>query len=166
MAAPVLPPLTGIPIVDNEGRLTSIGINLFQQIWGAAFGSGSAAPNLLGYSDAVNFGVTGDTPITLSLPTKAIGWRSALGMVFGTSGSFTVARAGLYSVASQQGSVLVGQTALSGITAIGFDATGAVVSLNPNTSAIWTFNTIYLNVGTAQNGASLGNFYLYGYPVF
>lgn len=166
MAAPVLPPLTGIPIVDNEGRLLSNGLNLFQQLWTAAFGSGSAAPNLLGYSDAINFNVVGDTAISLSLPTKAIGWRSALGMVFGTSGIFTTATAGIYSVASQQGAMLVGQKALSGITATGFNATGSVVTLNPDSTAIWTYSTIYLNVGTAQNGASLGNFYLYGYPVF
>jgi|GEM_PF-3718374 hypothetical protein len=166
MAVPILPPLTGISILDTEGRLTSVGINLFQQIWTAAFGSGSAAPNLLGYSDAINFGVTGDTAITLSLPTKAIGWRSALGMVFGTSGSFTAAKAGLYSAASQQGTVLVGQTALSNITATGFNAASTITDLNPNPTAIWTYSTIYLNVGTAQGGTSLGNFYLYGYPVF
>ena len=54
----------------------------------------------------------------------------------------------------------------AGITATGFNATGAVVTLNLDPTAIWTYSTIYLNVGTAQGGASLGNFYLYGYPVF
>jgi hypothetical protein len=33
-------------------------------------------------------------------------------------------------------------------------------------TAIWTYSTIFLNVGTAQGAAALGNFYLYGYPVF
>jgi hypothetical protein len=163
---PVLPPLTGVPIVDSQGHLNPTGLNLFQQIWTAAFGSGEIAPNLLGYLDAINFNVAQDNTINLILPVGTIGWRAALGIVFGTSGSFTTAKAGIYSVAFQKGATLVGQTALSGITAIGPNTPGAVTVLNPNLTAIWTYSTIFLNVGTAQGGASLGNFYLYGYPVF
>jgi hypothetical protein len=166
MAVPVLPPIFGAPIVDGQGHLTTIGINLFQQIWTAAFGGGQSAPNLLGYLDAINFNVAKDNQINLILPTGAIGWRTALGMIFGTNGSFTTAKAGIYSVGFQQGVTLVGQTALSGITATGLNTAGAVTTLNPNVTAIWTYKTIFLNVGTAQGATSQGNFYLYGYPVF
>lgn len=164
--APVLPPLTGLSIVDNQGHLTPAGLNLFQQIWTAAFGSGQAAPNLLGYAAGINFNIAKDTQINLTLPTGAIGWRTALGMVLGTSGSFSTAKAGIYSVAFQQGATLVSQTALSGITATGLNTPGAVTTLNPGLTAIWTYSTIFLNVGTPQGAMSQGNFYLYGYPVF
>ena len=164
----ILPPIANTPIVDQNGILTSAGLNLIQQIWTGVFGSGAVVPGLflLGYLDAINFNVAGDKEISLTLPPGSIGWRAALGMVLGTSGAFTTAKAGLYSLAYQQGIALIGQTALSGITATGLNTPGAVTSLNPGLTAVWKYDTIYLNVGTAQGAASQGNFYLYGYPVY
>ena len=77
-----------------------------------------------------------------------------------------MAHAGLYSVAFKQGVTLLGQTALSGITAIGINTPGATTSLTPGNTAVWNYSTIYLNVGTPQGATSQGNFYLYGYPVY
>lgn len=164
----ILPPLAGIQMVEPNGSFTIAGLNLFQQLWAGVFGGSGITPGLflLGYLDGINFNVAGDKAINLNLPTGSIGWRAALGMVYGTSGSFSTAKAGLYSVAFEQGTTLLGQTALSGITATGLNTPAAVASLTPGTTAIWTYSTIYLNVGTAQGAASQGNYYLYGYPVY
>jgi hypothetical protein len=164
----ILPPINRAPIVDENGFLTPSGLNLFQQIWTGVFGSGAVIPGLflLGSAQSINFNVLGDTAINLTRPPGSIGWRAQLGMVFGTSGAFATARAGLYSLAFKNGTTLIGQTALSAITQIGINAPGALASLTPGTTAIWDYDTIYLNVGTAEGAASLGSFYLYGYPVY
>jgi hypothetical protein len=165
---PTLPPFSFGPFVNQGGILTPAALNFLQQMWSAAFAGGGVTPGvlLLGYSDGINFNVAGDTPINLSIPAGAIGWRSHLGLVYGTSGSFSTAHAGLYSVAFKQGVTLLGQTALSGITAIGINTPGATTSLTPGNTAVWNYSTIYLNVGTPQGATSQGNFYLYGYPVY
>jgi hypothetical protein len=165
---PTLPPLSFGPFVNQADTLTIPALNFLQQLWAAAFAGGGITPGvfLLGYLDAINFNLAGDKAIALTLPAGAIGWRSALGMVFGTSGSFTTAQAGIYSLPFRQGVTLLGQTALSGITATGFNTLGAITNVTPGTTAIWKYSTVYLNVGTAQGGTSLGNFYLYGYPVY
>lgn len=165
---PTLPPLSFGPFVNQAAALTIPALSFLQELWTAAFAGGGITPGvfLLGYSDAINFNVAGDKPINISIPAGAIGWRASLGLVFGTSGSFSAAQAGLYSLAFEKGAVLLGQTALSGITATGLNTPGAVATLTPGQTAIWTYNTIYLNVGTAQGGTSQGNFYLYGYPVY
>ena len=166
---PNLPPLSLIPFVNQGLALTTPALNFLQQLWAAALAGGGITPGvfLLGYSDNINFNVTGDKPITLALPDGAIGWRSAIGMVFGTSGTFATTKAGIYQLAFQAGVTLLGQTALSGISATGLNTPGAVVaSLTPGTTAIWNYSKIYLNVGTAEGAASQGNFYLYGYPVY
>lgn len=166
---PTLPPLSFGPFVNQADVLTVPALNFLQQLWAAAFAGGGITPGLflLGFSDDINFNVAGDKPITLTLPAGTIGWRAALGMVYGTAGSFSTAQAGIYSVAFQQGKTLLGQTALSGITATGINTAGAVTTaITPNQTAIWNYTTIYLNVGTPQGAASQGNFYLYGYPVY
>jgi hypothetical protein len=165
---PVLPPITWTPFVDQDGRLTPTGLNLIQQIWTAAFGLGGITPGvlLLGYKDGINFNIAGDNAIPIALPTGAIGWRAALGIIFGTMGSFSATHAGLYSLAFTQGTTLIGQTALSGITATGFNTIGAVTPFTPNLTAVWNYSTLYLNVGPTQGAASQGNFYLYGYPAY
>jgi hypothetical protein len=166
---PTLPPLSFGPFVNQADTLTIPALNFLQQLWTAAFAGGGVTPGvfLLGYSDNINFNVAGDKPITLTVPGGTIGWRAALGVVFGTSGSFSTAKAGIYSLPFTAGATLLGQTALSGITATGVNTAGALTTaLTPVQTAIWNYKTIYLNVGTAQGGASLGNFYLYGYPVY
>jgi len=165
---PTLPPLSFAPFVNQADILTAPALNFLQQLWAAAFAGGGITPGLFlfGFLDGINFNVAGDKTIALTLPAGAIGWRSALGLVFGTSGSFSTAQAGIYSLPFQQGTMLLGQTALSGIGATGFNAPGAVTALTPGTTAIWNYKTVYLNVGTAQGAASQGNFYLYGYPVY
>lgn len=165
---PTLPPLSFGPFVNQADTLTIPALNFLQQLWTAAFAGGGITPGLFlfGFLDNINFNVAGDKAITLTLPAGAIGWRSALGMVFGTSGSFSTAQAGIYSLPFTQGVTLLGPTALSGITATGFNTPGAVTSLTLGTTAIWNYKTVYLNVGTAQGAASQGNFYLYGYPVY
>jgi hypothetical protein len=167
-AIPVVPPLTGIPFVGPGGELTPAALNIIQQIWAAAFGLGGITPGLLllGSLDQVNFNIAGDNQIVLALPSGAIGWRAALGLIFGTQGSFSAAHAGLYPLAFAQGTALIGQTALSGITATGFNTAGAVTPFTPGLTAIFNYSTLFLNVGTIQGGTSMGNFYLYGYPVF
>ena len=165
---PTLPPLSFGPFVNQSAELTIPALSFLQELWTAAFAGGGITPGifLLGYSDAINFNVAGDKPITLSLPAGAIGWRSALGLVYGTSGSFSAVQAGIYSVAFQQGVTLLGQTALSGITATGINTPGATTSLTPGQTAVWNYTTVYLNVGTPQGATSQGNFYLYGNPVY
>ena len=164
----ILPPITRAPIVDQGGFLTPSGLNLFQQIWTGVFGSGAVIPGLflLGSAQSINFNVLGDTQINLALPPGSVGWRAQLGMVFGKSGTFATAEAGLYSLAAKAGTTLIGQTALSSITQTGTNNPGALASLTPGATAVWDYTTIYLNVGTAEGAASLGSFYLYGYPVY
>jgi hypothetical protein len=166
---PVLPPIGQAPFLNPQIlTLTPASLALLQQIWNAAFGLGGITPGLLllGYKDSINFNVTGDNAIALALPTGAIGWCAQFGLVFGTQGSFSAAHASLYQLPFTGGHQLVGSTALSGITTTGFNAPGAVTALTPGAITIWNYTTVYLNVGTAQGGTSLGNFYLYGYPVF
>lgn len=43
IAGAVLPPISGAAIVDQNGHLTPVGLNLFQQIWAGVFGSGGIA---------------------------------------------------------------------------------------------------------------------------
>ena len=164
----ILPPISSTPIVDSRGILTPAGLNLFQQMWAGVFGGSGITPGvfLLGLSNNVNFNVSGDTPIALTLPTGAIGWRAALGLIYGTQGAFSAAHAGLFQLAFQQGTILLGQTALSGISAVGANTPGAALAFTPGQTAIWTYKTIYLNVGTPQGATALGNFYLYGHPVY
>ncbi len=164
----ILPPIKHTPIVDENHFFTPAGLNLFQQIWTGVFGSGAVIPGLflLGSAQSINFNVLGDTAINITRPPGSIGWRPQLGMVFGKNGTFATARAGIYSLTLQTGTTLVGQTALSSITQTGPNKPGALASLTPGTTAVWDYETIYLNVGTAEGAASLGNFYLYGYPVY
>jgi hypothetical protein len=166
----ILPPLGGVQVVyPNTGTFTPAGLNLFQQVWAGVFGGGGVTPGLflLGFADGINFNLAGDKAIPITLPVGAIGWRAQAGMIFGTNGTFATARAGIYQLAFQGGVVLLGQTALSAITAVGFNTPGAVASsLTPGTSAIWKYTTVYLNVGTPEGATSQGNFYLYGYPVY
>lgn len=165
----ILPPIGGVQVVyPSNGQFTPAGLNLFQQVWAGVFGGSGITPGLFlfGFLDGINFNVAGDKQINLTLPAGAIGWKSALGVVFGTSGSFSAAHAGIYSLAFQAGTTLVGQTALAGITATGFNAPGATAPLTPDTTAIWNYKTVFVNVGTPQGATSQGNFYLYGYPVY
>lgn len=155
-------------MVNQDGTLTVSGLNLFQQIWAGVFGGSGIVPGLflLGYSDNINFNVAGDKPINLNLPSGSIGWLASLGLIYGTGGSFTTAKVGIYQLAFRQGKTLLGQTALSAITATGLNTSHAAASLTPEDTTIWTYSTIYLNVGTAQGATSQGNFYLYGFPVY
>ena len=165
---PVLPPITWTPFVDQAGILTPAALNLIQQIWAASFGLGGITPGvlLLGSKNNINFNITGDNEIPLSLPTGAIGWRASVGLIFGTSGSFSTAKAGLYSLAFEQGTTLIAQTALSGITATGFNTAGAITTFTPGLTEAWNFSTLFLNVGTPQGGTSQGNFYFYALPIY
>lgn len=164
----ILPPIFGTPFVQANGSLTSAGLNILQQIWAAVFGGSGITPGLflLGHLDGVNFNIAGDNFLNLNLPSGAIGWRAQLGLIFGTSGSFSTAQAGIYSLANQGGSTLIGQSALSGISTIGWNVSGGSTHLTPDLTTIWNYSSIYLNVGTPQAGTSQGNFYLYGYPVY
>jgi len=164
---PVLPPVTSVAFVNPAGQLTPAGLNLFQQIWTAAFGLGGITPGVLLLGSAsVNFNIAGDNQVALALPSGAIGWRAAVGLIFGTMGSFSAAHAGLYSLPFTQGTILIAPTALSGITATGFNTAGAVTTFTPGLTTVWNYSTLQLHVGTAQGGDSQGNFYLYGYPVY
>lgn len=166
--APIFPPISGVQMVKPDGTLTIAGLNLFQQIWAGVFGGSGITPGLflLGFSDGINFNVAGDKSIPISLPVGAIGWRAALGMVLGTAGSFSVVQAGIYSLSFRQGVALLGQTALASISALGLNVPNATANLTPNATAVWSYKTVYLNVGTPQGATSQGNFYLYGYPVY
>lgn len=166
--APIFPPVSGVQMVKPDGTLTIAGLNLFQQIWGGVFGGSGITPGLflLGFSDNINFNVAGDKMIPLSLPVGSIGWRPSIGIVLGTAGSFSVAQAGIYQLAFRQGVTLVGQTALSAITSVGLNVPNATAGVTPATTAVWSYSTIYLNVGTPQGATSQGNFYLYGFPVY
>jgi hypothetical protein len=166
MTLPVLPPISFGPFVQPNGQLTPAALAFLTQIWTGVFGGAQPGVVLLGYLDAINFNIVGDNKINLTLPTGAIGWRAALGLIYGTSGSFSAAHAGLFSLPFTQGTTLVSPTALSGITASGPNTAGAVITFTPGLTAVWNYSTVYLNVGTPQNGSSQGNFYLYGNSVY
>lgn len=44
---PTLPPISNEAIVDEAGRLTVVGLNLFQQLWAGVFGGGNSIVNRL-----------------------------------------------------------------------------------------------------------------------
>lgn len=167
-SVPNLPPLSQVPFVNQNGGLTTPALNFLQQLWAAAFAGGGITPGvfLLGYLDNINFNLAGDKAVPLTLPAGALGWRAALGIVFGTNGTFATAKAGIYQLPFEAGVTLLGQTALSAISATGFNTPGAIAPLTPGTTAIWNYTKVYVNVGTPEGATSQGNFYLYGYPIY
>jgi hypothetical protein len=125
---------------------------------------------LLGYAKGVNLNVTGDTQIALTLPSGVTQWRqdSLAGYeVEGITGSFSTAQVGLYTAASQGGTALATQQAVSGITTVSPNTAGASVALTAaiGSTAIMNFaGPLYFNVGTAQGGTATANIYIWGRP--
>jgi hypothetical protein len=166
---------TGLPISTG---VSGLGTGVATALGNAATANGgiqtSPAVMLLGYADGINCNATGDTPIPLTLPSGAIGWRVTGGTTANSSAfwyqatgsSATTAKIGIYSAASQGGTQLLGQTNPN-LSASGTNTASAVTgTITPGINTLWTFTTIYLNVGTAQGATCTGNFYLYGEPAF
>lgn len=159
--SPVTPFGVGVPVSGG-----TVG-NTFVHGTGNAVAEAGPATTLIGYADGINCNATGDTTITLTLPPGVIGWRITSGLWYQITGSSaTTARVGIYSAASQGGTVLQSQTNPNAAST-GINTPGAVSStIFPAVGAVWNYTTIYLNVGTAQGATCTANWYLFGYPMY
>jgi hypothetical protein len=151
--------------------LQSNGVDPNTILPGSANGIGSAAnfdggayslafPTFSIPIDNVNCNVTGDAAI-LTVPSPSANWSIIKFDAQGVSGTFTTAKAGINSLASGGGVALVSQTGLSGITSAAINTSGNATQLTGGGSpTVWNYQTIYLNIGTAQGGTCVANFYL------
>jgi hypothetical protein len=110
--------------------------------------------------DNVNCNATGDTSFTVPLPSGVSNWRIKTYFTQGLTGTFTTAKFGLYSAASQGGTALLGQTALSAITTTALNTAGNGTQSSGAGGTAYNFTTLYLNIGTPQGSTCTMNAYL------
>ena len=136
---------------------SSLTVNAKGLVTAATAGPPSFYP-ILAVATNVNVNATGDTVLTLNYPPGFSAARGYLVVVFGVSGSISNAHVGLYTAASQGGTNLIVQTQLSSITAVGYNAAGAIQTLGytASTTAV-NYSTLYFNVGTAEGAAGTVN---------
>jgi hypothetical protein len=108
----------------------------------------------------VNCNATGDTSFTVPLPSGVSNWRIKTYFTQGLTGTFTTAKFGLYSAASQGGTALLGQTALSAITTTALNTAGNGTQSSGAGGTAYNFTTLYLNIGTPQGSTCTMNAYL------
>jgi len=115
----------------------------------------------------INFNATGDTPITITLPSGFTTYNLTSAIVIGSSGTFGTGKIGIYTAVSQGGQVLVNQTSPSLTVGTNTIGNGQSLSLAANVSGTaLTLTTLYLNVGTAQGATSTGNVILSIRPLY
>ncbi|MGA3308680.1 MAG: hypothetical protein ABSD08_08700 [Xanthobacteraceae bacterium] len=116
---------------------------------------------------SVNLNSTGDTAITINLPTGITNYKVLEMLVWNASTSLTTAKMGLYTAASQGGTNVIAQTALSAVTNTSANSTSSSTSIaGSGVATIWlTATTLYLNVGTAQGATATANFTLLILPL-
>ena len=114
------------------------------------------AIRLLAVATGVNVNATGDVAV---LPVVNTTNFSVSNVIF-TNGStsLTTALAGLFTAPSAQGTAIVANAALSGLTGSTVVSQRTVASTD--TSAV---QNLYLNVGTAQGAPATMDVYVYGY---
>ena len=114
------------------------------------------AIRLLAVATGVNVNATGDQAV---LPIINSTNYSVSNVVF-TNGStsLTTALAGLFTAPSAQGTGIVANAALSGLTGSTVVSQRTVAS-----TATQSGQNLYLNVGTAQGAAATMDVYVYGY---
>lgn len=121
--APPLPPISTAAIVDPEGRLTTIGLNIIQQIWSAAFGDGGLINQVPRPGDLKP--IAGDTVSTGWLLCDGTAYNDSqfislfdeIGVTWGTAGP------GTFRVPNLKGNFIIGA---DGTHALG--ATGGALS--------------------------------------
>jgi hypothetical protein len=114
------------------------------------------AIRLLAVFTGVNVNATGDTAkLTVA---NATNWSVSNVVFTNASISLTTAAAGLFTAPSAGGTAIVANAALSALTASTVVSQRTVAS-----TAIFTGDNLYVNVGTAQGAAATMDVYVYGY---
>jgi len=116
---------------------------------------------------SVNLNSTGDTAITINLPTGWTRYRVDKLWVLHASTSLTTAKVGLYTAASQGGTALLttAQTALSPVTSTSENTAANDYSVPLTINISLNVATLYLNVGTAQGAPATADFIVAIYPM-
>lgn len=132
-----------------------------------ALGGGVFSPYMIGMAKNININATGDTALTVTLPTGAIGYRVQTIWTYGVSGSaFSTARFGIYTAASAGGTAIMASAAPS-VTASGLSTSGAInIQTVAQTTTVFTQTTLYVNVGTPQGAAATISIFITAHPVF
>jgi hypothetical protein len=111
--------------------------------------------------DNVNFNATGDTPITVTLPTGYTRYVVSGLYLSGASASISSSSVGLYTAASGGGTAIV--TAATPTVTASADMTNnntmSMTVINANTESYLVANegTLYFHVATAQGSAATAN---------
>ena len=114
------------------------------------------AIRLLAVFPGVNVNATGDTAkLTIA---NATNWSVSNVVFTNASISLTTAAAGVFTAPSAGGTAIVANAALSALTASTVVSQRTVAS-----TAIFTGDNLYVNVGTAQGAAATMDVYVYGY---
>lgn len=127
---------------------------------------GLFSPFMAGKAKNIDLNATGDTTLTLTLPTGAIGYRVQTIWCYAPTGSaFSTARFGIYTGPGATGTTIMSSAApapsASGVNAAGAIGTQTVASL----TTVYTATTLYINVGTPQGSAATMNIYFIVHPV-
>jgi len=119
---------------------------------------------LAGSATAVNCNATGDTAIAIALPAGITYWRVNSVYIVAETGSFTTAKAGLYTATGAGGQAFfsTAQQPLSGLTTTSVNVAGNILQPALVGQIKLNLGTLYFNVGTAQGGTSTVNVYVIG----
>jgi hypothetical protein len=119
---------------------------------------------LAGSATRVNCNATGDTAIAITLPTGITYWRVNSVYIVAEAGSFTTAKAGLYTATGAGGQAFfsTAQQPLSGLTTTSVNVAGNILQPGLVGQIKLNLGTLYFNVGTAQGGTSTVNVYVIG----
>lgn len=126
-------------------------------------GQGTNALRLLGVARAVNGNSTGDAQLMQIINSSSwlpVSMLAANGQVSGVAGSIATLSVGLYSAAAQGGTAIKTAAALASNTA----ASSAIIIATTVTAVAQSFQSIYVNVGTALANSTV-DLFLYGYDL-
>jgi hypothetical protein len=119
---------------------------------------------LAGFADNVNCNATGDTAITITSPTTNYKIQSI--QVQGISGAWSSAQIGLFTGASQGGTTISSQAAISTINnANAATSSSLFTTAQALTNYFLNNTTLFLNVGSAQGAACVINYYIYAFAM-
>jgi hypothetical protein len=124
-----------------------------------SFATGAGDQRVLAALRGANFNVTTDQAI--AIPTQVTKWAPTAIWVTNCSTSMTLAAGGFYPAASKGGTALVAAAQLYSA------ATGSTIIVNTALAAgiattLYSVNTIYLSLTTAQGSAATCDVYIIG----
>ena len=166
VASVVLPPISGTPIVDQNGVLTVAGLNLIQQIWAGVFGTGGVATNYPQPGDLKPIGGSGSQAGWLLCDGTAYNQAqytdlfAAIGTAWGTSGP------GTFRVPNLKGNFIIGADGTHALGTTGGALSRTITQANlpayeltvtdpghdhPGGSTPTTTNTVGTDAGTSTS---------------